>query len=108
MKRLIESELLKWKKTDHRLPLLVRGARQVGKSFTIEKFGQENFKTTVAVNFELKPEFSSCFESLDPDRIVARIELMTEKNLIDGESLLFLDEIQQCPKALLALRYLCC
>jgi uncharacterized protein len=105
MKRLIEKELLKWKTTTQRLPLIVRGARQVGKSFTIEKFGYENFKTTVSVNFELQPEFSSCFESLEPDRIVSRIELMTEKNLKDGESLLFLDEIQQCPKALLALRY---
>lgn len=105
MKRAIETELLNWKNSEKRLPLIVRGARQVGKSFTVEKFGRENFKTVVVVNFELQPEFYSCFESLDPDRIVSRIELMTETNLTDRETLLFLDEIQQCPKALLALRY---
>ena len=105
MKRFIEKDLLEWKSTKGRLPLIVRGARQVGKSFTIEKFGRENFKTVVIVNFELEPEFATCFESLDPDRIVSRIELMTEKNINDEDTLLFFDEIQQCPKALLSLRY---
>ncbi len=105
MYRIIESELLKWQKQGDRLPLIIRGARQVGKSFTIEKFGRENFKNLVILNFELQPDFVSCFESLDPDRIISRIELMTEKDVIDGETLLFLDEIQQCPQALLALRY---
>jgi predicted AAA+ superfamily ATPase len=105
MDRLIEKELLKWKDQKDRLPLIVRGARQVGKSFTIEKFGKENFNNVVTLNFEFRPSFSECFESLDPDRIVSTIELMTERDLTDGNSLLFLDEIQQCPKALLALRY---
>lgn len=105
MKRLIEKELIRWKDQENRLPLIVRGARQVGKSFTIEKFGKENFKNIITVNFELQPEFADCFESLDPNRITSRIELMTEMDLIDHESLLFLDEIQQCPKALLSLRY---
>ena len=105
MKRFIEKELLEWKNTKNRLPLIVRGARQVGKSFTIEAFGHKNFKTVVVINFESRSDFSSCFSTLDPDRIVSQIELMTEKNIIDGEALLFLDEIQQCPRALLALRY---
>lgn len=105
MKRFIEKELFRWKDSKSRLPLLVRGARQVGKSFTIEKFGRENFKTMAVINLESNPEYANCFESLDPDRIVSRIELLTGTNLKDGESLLFFDEIQQCPKALLALRY---
>jgi len=105
MKRLIEKELLKWKNQEDRLPLIVRGARQVGKSFTIERFGKENFKNLITLNFEFKPAYSDCFESFDPNLIVSRIELMTEMDLTDGESLLFLDEIQQCPKALLSLRY---
>lgn len=105
MKRLIEKELLKWKNQEDRLPLILRGARQVGKSFTIEKFGKENFKNVVTLNFEFKPDFADCFESLDPNRIVSRIELMTETDITDEHSLLFLDEIQQCPRALLALRY---
>lgn len=105
MKRMIEKELIKWKEDKNRLPLIVRGARQVGKSFTIEKFGRENFKNIITINFELQPEFSNCFESLDPDKIISRLELMTEKNIRDKESLLFFDEIQNCPKALLSLRY---
>jgi uncharacterized protein len=105
MDRLIEKELVKWKQSSDRLPLIIRGARQVGKSFTVEKFGKENFESVLVINFELAPEFGSCFESLDPSKIIAKIELMTEQSVTDGETLLFLDEIQQCPKALLALRY---
>ena len=70
----------------NRPPLIVRGARQVGKSSTIESFGKDRFQTLVVINFELYPEFASYFESLDLDRIVARIELMTEKNIRDGTS----------------------
>lgn len=105
MKRFIEAELEKWKTATPHLPLIIRGARQVGKSFTVEKFGQENFKTTVTINFEFQPTFANCFDTLDPEKIISKIELATEKDLIDGESLLFLDEIQQCPNALKALRY---
>lgn len=105
MRRSIEKKLTEWREGTNKLPLIVRGARQVGKSFTIEKFGREEFKNLVTLNFELNPEFSNCFESLEPSHIVSRIEIMTENDLVDGESLLFLDEIQNCPKALLALRY---
>jgi len=55
MRRPIENELNRWKIAPLRMPLLIRGARQVGKSFTIEKFGKENFTQTVTINFELKP-----------------------------------------------------
>lgn len=105
MKRLIEEELFKWKNSNNRLPLIIRGARQVGKSFTIEKFGKENFKNIALINFEQRTDFSACFDTLDPQQILSKIELMTEISIKDGETLVFFDEIQQCPKALLALRY---
>jgi uncharacterized protein len=66
MKRSIEDELHRWKTEPLRMPLLVRGARQVGKSFTVEKFGRENFDQTVTINFELKPTLKDCFRDLYP------------------------------------------
>jgi predicted AAA+ superfamily ATPase len=105
MKRLIEKEFVRWKEAEKRLPLIVRGARQVGKSFTIEKFGRENFKTLVVINFEYQTEFKNAFSSLDPSQIINKIELLTNLNIQDGNTLLFLDEIQLCPEALKSLRY---
>ena len=75
MKRSIEDELNRWKAEPLRMPLLIRGARQVGKSFTIEKFGKENFAQTVTVNFELKPTLKDCFRDLDPKKIIREVEL---------------------------------
>ena len=105
MKRTIDDELVKWKNMAHRLPLLVRGARQVGKSYAIEKFGQNHFNSLVVINFEFRPELNSCFNSLDPIKIIAKLELLTNSIIRPGETLLFLDEIQQCPQAILSLRY---
>lgn len=105
MKRAIDFELLRWKTHPQRLPLLVRGARQVGKSYAVEKFGKENFDSLVVANFEFQPELASCFDTLDPVRIIAKLELRTNSSIRAGQTLLFLDEIQQCPQAILALRY---
>ncbi len=87
------------------MPLLVRGARQVGKSFTIEKFGQKNFAQTVTINFELKPTLKDCFRDLDPKKIIRDIELALKVQIRPGTTLLFLDEVQLCPEAIAALRY---
>ena len=105
MKRDIEQELLKWKTSPLRAPLLVRGARQVGKSWIIEKFGREQFKNLIFLNFEQRPEVKACFETLLPEKIVSAIELFTGSTISPGNSLLFLDEIQECPQAIVALRY---
>lgn len=105
MKRDIEDNLIRWKNQKGRMPLLLRGARQVGKSYIVEKFGKENFETCVTVNFEQYPEYARCFDSLDPIKIVSSIELISSLSIYPGKTLLFLDEIQQCPKAILALRY---
>lgn len=105
MDRLIDKELIAWKESPDRLPLIIRGARQVGKSFAIEKLGREHFESLVVVNFELEPHFMSCFDSLDPDTIISKIELYTMQFITEGKTLLFFDEIQKCPRALLAMRY---
>lgn len=106
MQRAIENELKKWHKEDKPHPLLIRGARQVGKSYTIEKFGKENFKEFILINFEHEPELKNIFnETLDPQKIFKQIYAYKNKNISIGKTLLFFDEIQECPQAILALRY---
>lgn len=105
MKRDIDSYLRQWKDQHRRYPLLIRGARQVGKSYTVSQFGAEDFDSFIEINFEFKPEFKGCFEDLEPKLIVENISLLTGREIIPGHALLFLDEIQECPKAIMALRY---
>lgn len=105
MRRAIEPILMKWKNKEDRLPIILRGARQVGKSFIIEKFGQENFEFLVTCNFEYQPELISCFDIFDPVAICAKLEVAFKTRIIPGKTLLFLDEIQNCPNAITALRY---
>lgn len=104
MLRSIESELKAWKEDDNRYPLLLRGARQVGKTYIIEKFGQL-FESFEMVNFESQSEAIACFSSLDPVVILQKLELLTKRPIQVGRTLLFLDEIQMCPQAIVALRY---
>lgn len=105
MRRDIEQELARWKSQKQPFPLLLRGARQVGKSYIVEKFGKEHFDTCLILNFERNPEYKKCFSSLDPLKITSSIELITGKRIEPDSTLLFLDEIQECPQAVMALRY---
>ncbi|MBL4817892.1 MAG: ATP-binding protein [Deltaproteobacteria bacterium] len=105
MKRTLDSQLLAWKTSKTRIPLLLRGARQVGKSFAVEKLGQTAFESFITVNFEKKPDLAACFTDLDPKSILSKLELALDTRILPGQSLLFLDEIQNCPQAILALRY---
>lgn len=106
MKRLFENLLLNWKVSKRRKPLIVRGARQVGKTFTISLFGRSEFRNLVVIDFERDPKFRNIFDfDLSPTRIINDLELITGKRIVSGETLLFLDEIQECPKAIIALRY---
>jgi len=85
--------------------LLLRGARQVGKTYSVRSLG-ESFEELVEINLELNPEYAEMFRvNLDPHRILRELRLMTGKRLVPGSSLLFVDEIQQCPAAVTALRY---
>ena len=105
MKRLVDYYLQNWKSDKYRMPLLVRGARQVGKTFSIRKLG-ESFKHFVEINLEEAPEVHAVFEkNLDPERVIAELSAITSKSIIPGETLLFIDEIQVVPRAITALRY---
>ncbi|MBS1988667.1 ATP-binding protein [Candidatus Dependentiae bacterium] len=105
MKRLIDYYLNSWKSDPYRMPLLLRGARQVGKTFSVRKLG-ESFPKFVEINLEETPEARIIFEkNLDPDRMIAELSVITQKNIIPGSTLLFIDEIQVVPRAITALRY---
>ncbi len=105
MKRELQDVLIQWKNQAERLPLILRGARQVGKSYLVENFGSEHFKSVITLNFELQPSLGRAFEALDPFKIISTLEILTNRSIRPGECLLFFDEIQECPKALLSLRY---
>ncbi len=105
MKRKIEQSLLAWRQDVDRFPLLVRGARQTGKTYLIEHFGQQHFKQMVVINFELQPQLKQCFSSLQTDEIISKLQLLLNVTLSDSDTLLFLDEIQECPSAIMSLRY---
>lgn len=105
MKRDLERDLFNWKERKDRLPLLLRGARQVGKSYIVEEFGKKAFKNIVIVNFEFRPELKQCFTTLDPIEIINKLQLLMGENIEAEKTLLFLDEIQECPNAIMALRY---
>lgn len=105
MKRLIDKHLIRWKDSSYRKPLLLRGARQVGKTFAIRTLGKK-FANFVEVNFEYLKGVKNIFEKdLNPERIIQELNLFLETDIIPGETLLFFDEIQGCPNALESLRY---
>lgn len=104
MDRDLLHELVKWKDSPGRKPLLLRGARQVGKSWLVEEFGRKHFARTLTVNLELHADYRASFASLNPPDIIRSLELLTGQT-IDKDTLLFLDEIQECPDAIRSLRY---
>jgi predicted AAA+ superfamily ATPase len=106
MKRFIEERLLEWKNSTRRKPLLVRGARQVGKTYSIQKFGRSMFTNLVTVDLEKERKLHGIFEAdLNSDRIISELEIVLNEEITPNKSLLFIDEIQSCPKAIMALRY---
>ena len=105
MKRTIDQILAQWKHSRVRQPLLIRGARQVGKTYSVTDFGKRAFENIVSVNFEEQPEMSRCFSDLDPKGIIDRLSILKRMAISPGRTLIFLDEIQECPQAITSLRY---
>lgn len=105
MKRDIEESLHVWVEKRNRKPLILRGARQVGKTYLVEHVLKNAFSRFVKIDFEQTREAIHCFDTLIPEKIIGRLEVQSGKPIIPGETLLFLDEIQVCPAAIMALRY---
>ena len=108
LRRKIYDDLIRWKNRDDKLCLLVKGARQVGKTFIIEKFAHENYEHFTPINFVQNPAYKTVFDGdLDTETLIKQIFLRVPgAELIPGETLLFLDEIQECPRARAALKFL--
>ena len=105
MKRIIDYFLLQWKQSDLRMPLLLRGARQIGKTYAVRHLGA-SYESFVEINLEKNIEAHKAFQgNLDPAAMILLLESATQTTIIPGKTLLFLDEIQAVPRAIIALRY---
>src|SRR5436309_2032809 len=105
MKRTIQEKLQQWKEQAKRKPLILMGARQVGKTYAIKKFGEENYQNTAYLNFEDNPRLCELFKaSLAPDVILKAISIELDIEIITGGTLLIFDEVQECPEALNSLK----
>ena len=106
MKRNAISELIKWKNDPERKPLIIRGARQVGKTWLMKEFGQTCYESFVYFNFDEEDELKSIFETnKNPRRIIELLSLIAGEKILPGETLIIFDEIQECPEALNTLKY---
>ena len=106
MKRFIMDKLIKWKESKDRKPLILRGARQVGKTYILKQFGKENYEGVAYFNFEHDEDLYNLFQSTkDPKRILEQLAFIYGKAILPEKTLIFFDEIQECPNALNSLKY---
>ena len=104
--REIIGRLKAWKEESDRSPLVIQGARQIGKSWVVSEFGRTHYKHTAIFNFDKQHELKNIFESTkDVKRIIGELELYTDVPIRENDTLLFFDEIQDCKAALNALKY---
>ncbi len=104
-KRHIDAKLLEWKESERRKPLLIRGARQVGKSTAVRELGK-TFRYFVEINLEKQPDLKLLFpENIDVKKTCEKLSGVLATPIVAGETLLFIDEIQVCKEAIMALRY---
>ena len=108
LKRKIELRLIEWKNTPHRKPLIIKGCRQCGKTYSVLDFAKKNYTHVVYLNFFQNPDYASVFAgSLEIDHIVMMLSALLGKEAVfkPGETVLVLDEIQDCPEARTALKF---
>lgn len=106
IKRDIISVFREWKDSDNRKPILLKGARQIGKTWAMETFGHECFEYVVKFDFDRQPELRSVFEvTKEPTRLLKELALYCEAPILPGETLIIFDEIQECEAALNSLKY---
>lgn len=97
-----------WKRQSKRKPLVLMGARQVGKTFVLKKFGEAEYVNTVYLNFEDNPRLGKLFDAgLDPKMILKALTIEMNVEILEGKTLLIFDEVQECPNALNSLKYFC-
>ena len=106
LKRKIEIYLAKWKEAEDRKPLVIKGIRQCGKTYIVQKFARENYESVVYMNFILEPDKKSAFTgNIDVDTIILNLSALIQgSRFIEGENCIILDEIQECKEARTALK----
>jgi hypothetical protein len=98
--------MINWKNNEERKPLVMRGARQVGKTWLMKEFGQNYYEDYVYFNFDEEDELKSIFQTnKNPTRIIELLSLITDRKILPGKTLILFDEIQECPEALNTLKY---
>lgn len=108
MKRNIEQKLIEWKNKKDRKPLIINGARQVGKTYILREFGAQHYKNVVYVNLETNISVANYFDGdISPERLIRYLEVYAGEAIIPENTLIIFDEIQSCERALTALKYFC-
>lgn len=108
MYREITNELIKWKDSNRRKPLMITGVRQCGKTYVLKELGEQYFENICYINFESNNNYANIFDfDFDVNRIVDELELIQRMKIVPGKTLLIFDEIQECPKAITSLKYFC-
>jgi uncharacterized protein len=108
MKRKVSKSLLEWKNSSRRMPLIINGARQVGKTYIVELFGEEHYESVLYLNMEIETTLSKFLETeLSPKKILQYLEATKMQEIVPGKTLIFIDEIQACERALTSLKYFC-
>lgn len=108
IERDIIQNLKEWKDSSDRKPILLKGARQIGKTWVMETFGRECFDYCVKFDFDRQPELKSVFQATkNPDRLIKELSLYCEHPILAGKTLIIFDEIQECEEALNSLKYFC-
>jgi len=108
MRRKISNSLVEWKNNPKRMPLIINGARQVGKTYIVEQLGREHYDSVLYLNMEIEANFCKFLETeLSPKKIIQYLEMTKMQEIIPGKTLIFFDEIQACERALTSLKYFC-
>ena len=107
MERIVYKQLLEWKNSRTRKPLILQGARQVGKTWILKDFAKREYKNLAYISCENNERMRELFADYDTERIIRGISAVTMQSIIPGETLIFIDEIQEIPKAVSSLKYFC-
>ena len=108
MERLILNDLLKWKNSKHRKPLILKGVRQVGKTWVLREFGRRYYDNTAYFNFDENEEYKQFFETTkDVERILQNLMLASGQKIVPEKTLIIFDEVQDCPKVINSMKYFC-
>lgn len=108
MQRKIMTYLAEWKESPHRKPMILQGARQVGKTYSVLEFGRNQYENVAYFNFETDPKLIKTFEdSIDPDYLIPLLARIASQTIIREKTLIIFDEVQLCERALTSLKYFC-